>query len=77
MPSLTQRVHNDDIGRLERYLGLPDLGYLDISASLELDKAIQRWPLLLELSVVDDLNTALDTATLDTIGSSTADRRPA
>jgi len=77
MPSLNQRVHNDDIGRLERYLGLPDLGYLDISASMELDKAIQRWPLLLELSVVDDLNAALDAATLDTIGSSTADRRPA
>ncbi len=77
MISMTQRVHNDDIGRLERHMGLPELGYQDISASLELDKAIHRWPLLAELSVLDDLNAALETLSLDRATSSASGRRPA
>ena len=77
MVSMTQRVDNDDIGRLERHRGLSELGYQDISASLELDKAIHRWPLLAELSVLDDLNAALETLSLDRATSSTSGRRPA
>ncbi len=77
MVSMTQRVQNDDIGRLERHIGLSELGYQDISASLELDKAIHRWPLLAELSVLDDLNAALETLSLDSAMSSTSGRRPA
>jgi len=77
MVSMTPRVQNDDIGRLERHIGLSELGYQDISASLELDKAIHRWPLLAELSVLDDLNAALETLSLDSAMSSTSGRRPA
>jgi hypothetical protein len=39
----------DDIARLKQELELPDLDYMDISAQLELQKALHRWPLLAEM----------------------------
>jgi hypothetical protein len=39
----------DDIARLKQELALPELDYVDISAQLELQKALGRWPLLAEL----------------------------
>ncbi len=39
----------DDIARLKQELALPELDYVDISAQLELQKALHRWPLLAEL----------------------------
>ncbi|KJH79670.1 YhjR family protein [Pseudomonas sp. KSR10] len=76
MVSLAQRVQHDDIARLERHLGLPDLGYQDISASLELDRAIQRWPLLTELSIIADLETAFDSVSLEPVTAPTVGRQP-
>lgn len=46
MESLTLPLQQDDVDNLKRHLGMPKLGYQDISAALELDKAVQRWPLL-------------------------------
>lgn len=40
----------DDIGRLKSILQLPQLNYIDISAQNALQQALQRWPLLAELS---------------------------
>ncbi|WP_416424598.1 cellulose biosynthesis protein BcsR [Pseudomonas sp. App30] len=39
----------DDIARLKQELELPELDYVDISAQLELQKALHRWPLLAEM----------------------------
>lgn len=39
----------DDIARLKRELELPELDYVDTSAQIELQKALQRWPLLAEM----------------------------
>ncbi|WP_312830581.1 cellulose biosynthesis protein BcsR [Pseudomonas rhodesiae] len=39
----------DDIARLKQKLELPELDYVDISAQLELQKALHRWPLLAEM----------------------------
>lgn len=77
MVSLAQRVPHDDIARLERHFGLPDLGYQDISASMELDKAIQRWPLLTELSIIAELDAAMDSVAIEPISEATVDRQPA
>jgi hypothetical protein len=41
-----------DIAQLQVSLQLPDLEYVDICAQLELRSALQRWPLLAELSEV-------------------------
>ena len=49
----------DDIARLKLELDLPDLEYVDISAELELRRALQRWPLLAELEVALPLETQL------------------
>lgn len=76
MDSLALRVQHDDIARLERYLGLSNLGYQDISASLELDRAIQRWPLLTELSIIADLDTAFDSVPLEPVTAPTFSKHP-
>lgn len=47
----------DDIARLKLELELPDLEYVDISAELELRRALQRWPLLAELEAALPLET--------------------
>lgn len=39
----------DDIAVLKRKLELPELEYVDTSAQIELQKAVQRWPLLAEM----------------------------
>ncbi|RON08799.1 hypothetical protein BK659_15650 [Pseudomonas brassicacearum] len=39
----------DDIARLKLELELPELDYVDISAQIELQKALHRWPLLAEM----------------------------
>lgn len=49
----------DDIARLKLELKLPDLEYVDISAELELRRALQRWPLLAELEEALPLETQL------------------
>ena len=49
MESLVLPSPQDDVDNPKRHLGMPKLGYQDISASLALDKAVQRWPLLSEL----------------------------
>lgn len=40
----------DDIAHLRRHLGMPDMPYVDFSARRECEKALQRWPLLAELT---------------------------
>ena len=65
MESLILPSPQDDVDNLKRHLGMPKLGYQDISASLALDKAVQRWPLLSELSVVAHLNSALESVSLE------------
>jgi hypothetical protein len=39
----------DDIARLKLELELPELDYVDISAQIELQRALHRWPLLAEM----------------------------
>ncbi len=39
----------DDIALLKLELELPELDYVDISAQIELQKALNRWPLLAEM----------------------------
>jgi hypothetical protein len=39
----------DDIARLKLELELPELDYVDISAQIELQRALHRWPLLAEI----------------------------
>jgi len=40
----------DDIARLKQELELPELNYVDVSAQIELQKALHRWPLLVEMA---------------------------
>lgn len=44
----------DDIARLKVELCLPSLEYVDVSAQLELSKALGRWPLLADFPITDD-----------------------
>ena len=46
----------DDIARLKSEIDLPELDYVDICAQIELQKTLQRWPLLAE---VERLRTAV------------------
>ncbi|HCS41855.1 MAG TPA: hypothetical protein DIW52_03370 [Pseudomonas sp.] len=46
--TLSRTERADDIARLKVELKLPDLEYVDISAQLELRRAMRRWPLLEE-----------------------------
>lgn len=39
----------DDIARLKSMMNLPELGYVDVSAHMELLQAFERWPLLAHL----------------------------
>lgn len=77
MESLTLPLQQDDVDNLKRHLGMPKLGYQDISAALELDKAVQRWPLLSELSVVAHLNSALESVSHENSSAAVASRRSA
>ncbi|WP_426247980.1 cellulose biosynthesis protein BcsR [Pseudomonas sp. TWR3-1-1] len=45
--SRTERA--DDIARLKSMMDLPTLGYVDVSAQMELMQALERWPLLAHL----------------------------
>ncbi|WP_219064069.1 cellulose biosynthesis protein BcsR [Pseudomonas sp. UMAB-08] len=45
---LTRTEWADDIARLKVELQLPSLEYVDISAQVELARAMERWPLLAE-----------------------------
>jgi len=45
---LSRNEQADDIARLKIELNLPNLDYVDISAQLELTRAVQRWPFLSE-----------------------------
>ncbi|VVO45786.1 hypothetical protein PS903_00014 [Pseudomonas fluorescens] len=47
--ALSRTERADDIARLKVELKLPELEYVDISAQLELRRAMRRWPLLEEL----------------------------
>ncbi|NHC09117.1 cellulose biosynthesis protein BcsR [Stutzerimonas degradans] len=77
METLALASQQDDVDNLKRHLGMPKLGYQDISAALELDKAVQRWPLLSELSVISHLNTALESVSLENASAAGVSRRPA
>jgi hypothetical protein len=44
----------DDIARLKVELRLPSLEYVDVSAQLELSRALKRWPLLADFPITDD-----------------------
>ncbi|MFP3515542.1 cellulose biosynthesis protein BcsR [Pseudomonas sp. SIMBA_077] len=46
---LSRNERADDIERLKLMADLPDLGYVDISAQVELIQALERWPLLAHL----------------------------
>jgi hypothetical protein len=71
MESLVLPSPQDDVDNLKRHLGMPKLGYQ------ALDKAVQRWPLLSELSVVAHLNSALESVSLENASVAVASRRPA
>ena len=43
---LSRNERADDIERLKTMMNLPDLGYVDVSAQMELLQAFERWPLL-------------------------------
>ncbi|MEB2325471.1 MAG: cellulose biosynthesis protein BcsR [Pseudomonas sp.] len=77
METLALASQQDDVDNLKRHLGMPKLGYQDISAALELDKAVQRWPLLSELSVISHLNSALESVSLENASAAGVSRRPA
>lgn len=77
METLALASQQDDVDNLKRHLGMPKLGYQDISAALELDKAVQRWPLLSELSVISHLNSALESVSLENASAAVVSRRPA
>ncbi|UVO17864.1 cellulose biosynthesis protein BcsR [Stutzerimonas stutzeri] len=77
METLALSSQQDDVDNLKRHLGMPKLGYQDISAALELDKAVQRWPLLSELSVISHLNSALESVSLEKASAAGVSRRPA
>lgn len=77
METLALASQQDDVDNLKRHLGMPKLGYQDISAALELDKAVQRWPLLSELSVISHLNSALESVSLENASAAGVRRRPA
>ncbi|MEQ4576323.1 MAG: cellulose biosynthesis protein BcsR [Gammaproteobacteria bacterium] len=44
----------DDVGYLRRRLDIQDLPYVDFSARRECAQALARWPLLAELSALDE-----------------------
>lgn len=77
METLALASQQDDVDNLKGHLGMPKLGYQDISAALELDKAVQRWPLLSELSVISHLNSALESVSLENASAAGVSRRPA
>lgn len=49
--TLSRNERADDIARLKTELSLPSLEYVDISAQLELSRALQRWPLLADFPI--------------------------
>jgi hypothetical protein len=51
-PSRNERA--DDIARLKVELRLPNLEYVDVSAQLELSRALKRWPLLADFPITDE-----------------------
>ncbi|MBC3950043.1 MULTISPECIES: cellulose biosynthesis protein BcsR [Pseudomonas] len=48
--AVSRNERADDIARLKVELSLPSLEYIDISAQMELSRALQRWPLLVDLT---------------------------
>jgi len=46
---LSRNERADDIARLKSMMDLPELGYVDGSAHMELLQAFERWPLLAHL----------------------------
>ena len=52
--ALSRNERADDIARLKVELRLPSLEYVDISAQLELGRALNRWPLLADFAITDE-----------------------
>ena len=52
--ALSRNERADDIARLKVELRLPNLEYVDISAQLELSRALKRWPLLADFAIADE-----------------------
>ncbi|MNE97824.1 hypothetical protein D3C80_1962390 [compost metagenome] len=50
MHSRMRAKRKNDIANLKETLQLPGLSYVDCSAQQELQRALQRWPLLAELA---------------------------
>lgn len=48
---LSRNERADDIARLKSMMDLPELGYVDVSAHMELLQAFERWPLLAHLKM--------------------------
>lgn len=57
--AVSRNERADDIARLKVELSLPSLEYVDISAQMELSRALQRWPLLVDLAADGDLTQGL------------------
>ncbi|KKX69886.1 MULTISPECIES: cellulose biosynthesis protein BcsR [Pseudomonas] len=51
--TLSRNERADDIARLKAELHLPSLEYVDVSALLELSRALKRWPLLADFAITD------------------------
>jgi hypothetical protein len=49
--TLSRNERADDIARLKAELHLPSLEYVDVSAQLELSRALKRWPLLADFAI--------------------------
>ena len=52
--ALSRNERADDIARLKVELRLPNLEYVDISAQLELSRALKRWPLLADFAIAGE-----------------------
>lgn len=50
MPSRMRAKRKSDIANLKEVVPLPGLAYVDCSAQRELQRALQRWPLLAEVA---------------------------
>lgn len=57
--ALSRDERADDIARLKVELRLPSLEYVDISAQLELSRALKRWPLLADFAIAQERDEQL------------------
>ncbi|EWC43337.1 hypothetical protein GFL09_15600 [Pseudomonas stutzeri] len=65
----------DDVSVLRQHLRMPQLRYLDISASNALEQAVRRWPLLAETESTRALDSALRASVADHVAAAAEEQR--